>query len=142
LLGRTLGAVALAAVVLAGCNKTADKAKTTDQFVSDGFTKDQATCITDTLWAKIPKKDLDGLTDPKAVPTDEQATIVGQAVVTCGKDTLIDQMKGQFAAADASMTPAQIDCIIGKLTDADLLDFVNGKQDAVVTATTACTSGS
>jgi hypothetical protein len=63
-------------------------------------------------------------------------------VVTCGKDTLIDQMKGQFAAADASMTPAQIDCIIGKLTDADLLDFVNGKQDAVVTATTACTSGS
>src|SRR4051794_15463409 len=83
---RALGAVALAALVLAGCSKSADKGKTEDQLVEAGFSEPQAKCITDDVWEKIPKKDLDKLTDKDANLNDDQKKVVNTAAVTCARD--------------------------------------------------------
>ena len=136
---RALGAFALAALVLAGCNKSADKGKTEDQLVADGgFTRDQAKCITNDVWDKIPKKDLDKLTNANAQLTPEQQTVFSQAAVKCARDKIIEQMKTGITAQDANVTPEQIDCITGKLTDEDLVNIMKSQTDALTNAVTAC----
>jgi polyhydroxyalkanoate synthesis regulator phasin len=136
---RALDAFALAALVLAGCNKSADKGKTEDQLVADGgFTKEQAKCITDDVWDKIPKKDLDKLTDANAKLTEEQQTVFSLAAVKCARDKIVEQMKTGLTTSDASVTPAQIDCIVAKLTDDDLVNIMKQQTDALTTAVTAC----
>ena len=136
---RALGAFALAALVLAGCNKSADKGKTEDQLVADGgFTRDQAKCITDDVWDQIPKKDLDKLTNANADLSPEQQTIFSKAAVKCARDKIIEQMKTGITTQDANVTPEQIDCITGKLTDDDLVNIMNTQTDALTNAVTAC----
>ena len=134
-LHRVVGALALAAFVLAGCQKTADKGKTEDQLVSAGFTKDQAKCITDDIWDKIPKSERDKLTGTDAKLTDEQKTIFLTATVKCGRDTVMAQITSSLGS---TLTPDQVTCITGKLTDADLVDSMNGKTDALTAAMTSC----
>jgi hypothetical protein len=121
---------------LAGCNKTADKGKTEDQLVSGGFTKAQAQCITDDVWDKVPKSDRDKLTGDGAQLTDTQKTIFLTATVKCARDKVVEQ----FTSGLTSITPAQITCITGKLTDADLVDALNSKTDSLTTAVTSCVS--
>jgi hypothetical protein len=135
---RALGAFVLAGLVLAGCNKAADKGKTVDLLVSKGLTKEQATCITDDVWAKIPAKERNRLTDANATLTPEQQTIFNKATLTCARDTVVKQMKDAISSANASATPAQIDCIVGKLSDDDIAGLMEGKSDAVTTAVAAC----
>jgi len=139
---RALGAFALAALVLAGCNKTADKGKTEDQLVAAGFTKDQSKCITDDVWNKIPKKDLDKLTDVNAELTDQQKTIFSTAAVTCARDKVVSQIKDGVTGANSSATPEQVDCIVAKLSDDDLVNVMNGKTDPLTTAVTSCLTAS
>ena len=141
-LHRALGAVALVALVLAGCTKSADKGKTVDQLVTQGFTKPEATCITDDVWDKIPSKERNRLTDAKAELTAEQQAIFSKAALTCARGTVVNQMKDAISASDSSATPAQIDCIIGKLSDDDMLSMMDGKTDALGPAITACVSAS
>ena len=136
---RALGAFALAALVLAGCSKSADKGKTEDQLVSEGgFTRDQAKCITDDVWDQIPKKDLDKLTDANAELTEEQKTVFSKAAVKCARDKIVEQMKSTLTGTDYSITPEQIDCITGKLTDDDLVNLMKAQTDALTPAITAC----
>jgi hypothetical protein len=139
-LHRALGALALAGLVLAGCSKTASKSKTEDQFVAAGYTKDEAKCITDDLWSKIPKADRDKLTSSDAELTAEQKVIFAQAQVTCAKDKLVEQVKTAITGANSSVTATQVDCIIGKLTDADLVSVVGGTTAPLTAAVTACLS--
>jgi hypothetical protein len=136
---RALGALALAALVLAGCSKSADKGKTEDQLVADGgFTRDQAKCITDDVWDKIPKKDLDKLTDADADLTEAQKTIFSQAAVKCARDKIIEQMKTGLTGADSTVTDEQFECITSKLTDDDLVSIMKQQTDALTTAVSAC----
>ena len=139
---RAVGALALAAFVLAGCQKTADKGKTEDQLVSAGFTKDQATCITDDVWDKIPKSQRDKLTASDAQLTDEQKTIFLAATVKCGRDKVVEQITAGLTSSNSSITPDQVTCITGKLTDADLVDIMSSKSDALTAAVTSCVTSS
>lgn len=134
---RALGALVLAGAVLAGCSKTADKGKTEDQLVAQGFTKDQAKCITDQVWDKIPKDQRDKLTDKNATLTDDQKKVFGTAAVSCARDTVVAQMKSEVASA-GSATPEQVDCVTGKLTDDDLVALMTGNTDALSAAITSC----
>ena len=137
---RALGALVLAGAVLAGCSKTADKGKTEDQLVAQGFTKDQAKCITDQVWDKIPKNERDKLTDKNAQLTDEQKQVFGKATVSCARDTVVAQMKNEVTSAGGSVTPEQVDCVTGKLTDDDLVALMTGNTDALSAAVTSCVS--
>ena len=139
---RALGALAVAVFVLAGCNKTADKGKTEDQLVSAGFTKDQATCITNDVWDKIPKSERDKLTDPKAELTEGQKTVFLTATVKCARDKVVEQITSGLSGASSSITADQVTCITGKLTDDDLVNALNGKTDAITTAVTSCVPAS
>jgi hypothetical protein len=141
-LHRALGALALAGLVLTGCSKTASKSKTEDQFVAQGYTKDQAKCITDDLWDNIPKSERDKLTASDAELTTEQKTIFAQAQVTCAKDKLIEEVKTAITTTNSSVTATQVDCILGKLTDADLVAMVGGQTPVLTAAITACVSAS
>jgi hypothetical protein len=134
-LHRAVGALALAAFVLVGCQKTADKGKTEDQLVSAGFTKDQAKCITDDVWDKIPKSQRDKLTDKDAQLTTEQKTIFLAATVKCGRDKVIEQITSGLGS---TLSPEQITCITGKLTDDQLVDVLNGKTDSLTETMTSC----
>jgi hypothetical protein len=102
------------------------------------FTRDQAKCITDDVWDKIPKKDLDKLTDANAKLTEEQQTVFSLAAVKCARDKIVEQMKTGLTTSDASVTPAQVDCIVAKLTDDDLVNIMKQQTDALTTAVTAC----
>jgi hypothetical protein len=139
---RALGALALAAVVLAGCSKSADKGKTEDQLVAAGFTQDQAKCITDDVWEKIPKKDLDKLTDKDSTLNDDQKKVVNGAAVTCARDKVEAQIKDAVTGSNSAATPEQVDCIVGKLSDDELVSVMSGDTDALTTAVTSCVSSS
>ncbi len=138
-LHRVVGALALAAFVLAGCQKTADKGKTEDQLVASGFTKDQAKCITDDVWDKIPKSQRDKLTGSDAELTAEQKTVFITATVKCAHDKVIEEITSGLGS---TATPDQVACITGKLTDADLVDAMNGKTDSLTAAVTSCVTSS
>jgi hypothetical protein len=135
---RTLGALVLAAFVLAGCNKTADKGKTEDGLVEQGFTKDQAKCITDDVWDKIPENDRDKLTDKDATLTPDQKTIFFTATLSCARDKVVSLLRDGITTSAASITSAQLDCIFTKLTDDDLVKVLSGDSDVLTTTVTAC----
>jgi hypothetical protein len=140
---RALSVLAVVGLLFAaGCSKTADKGKTEDQLVAAGFTKDQAKCITNEIWDRIPKKERDRLTAADAQLTNEQQAIVGQAEVKCARDKFVDQVKSAISATNTSITPDQVDCILGKLSDADLAKVAGGDSAPLTDAVTGCVSSS
>jgi hypothetical protein len=132
---RVVGALALAAFVLAGCQKTADKGKTEDQLVSAGFTKDQAKCITDDIWDKIPKSERDKLTDNGKELTEDQKTVFYTAMVTCAHDKVVEEIT---SGVGTTLTPDQLTCLSGKLTNELLVNVMKGQTDELTTVMTSC----
>lgn len=139
---RAAGALAVAALALVACSKTADKGATEKQLQGAGFTKDESKCITDEVWDKIPSKERDRLTEKNAELTDEQKQVLGHAVVGCAKENIVTQLKAQLTDT-GGMTSEVADCIVGKLSDDDLAAvFSQQTPDSLTQAATTCAPSS